>query len=296
MSIVVTQRWMSHNVEVWHFCFWGHFIFKIIFRRFSLWNTDTWRRLWPSGPTKKKMCDMRKMRYHWNNVTDNPLLRPTGVPYQIEVLHHFVHMQLYPLLDHVSTTLIQTALLCPLNTWINSWIEWLATIRHTWREFFPSHETPDCHQSLFFVSVVGSKISFFFPVWLNYSFRRTRQKRELEMLRWRPVDQPAALFIIPPYMQGRLCHGDESVCEGPSASCSRAPSDIKAVPKHCTCQPLSTLLHAAAKTKCPPARFFFFFFNPPILTPPIASVLITLVFKGEGSSCCSVEFAKSMMQ
>lgn len=63
-------------------------------------------------------------------------------------------------------------------------------------------EAPECHQSLSLALWwVARFLSFlFFLFWLNYSFRRTRQKRELEMFRWRPVDQPAALFFYYPAM------------------------------------------------------------------------------------------------
>lgn len=70
-----------------------------------------------------------------------------------------------------------------------------------------------------------------------------------------------------------------SPCEGLCSSHSRTPSHIKAVPKHCTCQPLSSAPYAAkheCKNPNAPRPGFFF------LTPP-ASVLITLVFKGCGA-------------
>lgn len=200
-----------------------------------LWHDNMWHHpnVWKQCDWEIHCCILQELQWCW----------------RYSSLH-----ELYPPRYQVSAVLRQTALLRPLNALIILTIEWLDTMSHYWREFFSSVKLQNVTRASV-DSVVGSE-----NFWENYAFRRIRQRRELEMFRWRPVDQLPALFIIQPYMQARLCHRDKSVCEGLSTSCSRAPSDIKAVPKHCTCQPLSSLLHAAAKTKCPPARFFFFFF------------------------------------
>lgn len=55
------------------------------------------------------------------------------------------------------------------------------------------------------------------------------------------------------YVRAWHCQRDTSPCEGLCMNSSRTPSDIKAVPKHCTCQPPSS-----AKTQMPWGYFFFF--------------------------------------
>lgn len=106
-------------------------------------------------------------------------------------------------------------------------------------------------------------------------------KQNKRCCRWRAAQQLCCFDYLLP-ITALLCISPavstwQPPCEGLCRSGSRTPSDIKAVPKHCSCQPPSSAPYAAKheceNPKCPAARF---------CTPP-ASVLITLVFKGYGT-------------